>query len=125
MAGEIWEDNTKLNDEEYKKELLNQLAIIRNEELSIIVGGRTITDFNYWKEKGYLIVGIKVNEEVKKQRLIDRDGEITVKNSNSEHNTESDIPYIINNLCDEVIINDGTIEDLRNAAKNMLIKYNF
>ncbi|SKA86226.1 hypothetical protein SAMN05428976_10856 [Clostridium sp. USBA 49] len=118
-------DNTKLNDEEYKKELLNQLAIIRNEELSIIVGGRTITDFNYWKEKGYLIVGIKVNEEVKKQRLIDRDGEITVKNSNSEHNTESDIPYIINNLCDEVIINDGTIEDLRNAAKNMLIKYNF
>lgn len=118
-------DNRGLKDEEYKKALLEQLSIIRNEELSIIVGGRTITDLHYWKTKGYLILGVKVSEEVRKQRLIERDGVITVKNSSIEHNTESEIPYIVNNLCDEVILNDGTIEDLRNKAEEILVKYKF
>lgn len=118
-------DNTELQGEEYEKALLAQLAVIRNEELSIIVGGRTITDFNYWKVKGYLTIGIKVSEEVRKQRLVERDGEIIVKNSSTEHNTESETPYIVNNLCDEVILNDGSIEDLRNKAEEILIRYKF
>lgn len=118
-------DNSSLDEEDYETALLNQLSIIRNEELSIIVGGRTLTDLEYFKNKGYLIAGIKVSEKVRKARLLERDGETTVKNSSSKHNTESEVPYIINNLCDEVILNDGTLEDLKNAAAKLLDKYKF
>lgn len=118
-------DNSSLKNEEYEKALLEQLAVLRNEELSIIVGGRTITDLNYWKSKNYLIVGIRISDEVRKNRLISRDGEVMVNNSSSEHNTEVEVPYILNNLCDEIIINDGTLEDLKDASKELLAKYKF
>lgn len=118
-------DISSLEGEEYNKALLEQLSIIREDELSIIVGGRTITDLNYWKNRNYLIVGIKVSDEVRKNRLISRDGQEMVKNSSSEHNTEIDVPNIINNLCHEVILNDGTLEDLKNKAQDLLNKYNF
>ncbi len=118
-------DNSNVRDEDFDKELLKQLSILRNDELSIIVGGRTLTDLEYWKEKNYLIVGIKVSDEVRKKRLILRDGESTVKNSSSKHNTEVNVPYIINNMCDEVIINDGTLEDLKITSEKLLLKYNF
>ena len=59
-----------LEGEAYNKALLKQLSIISNEELSIIVGGRTLTDLDYWKSKNYLIVGVKVSDEVRRNRLI-------------------------------------------------------
>lgn len=118
-------NNSDLEGAAFEKALLEQLSVIKNDELSIVVGGRTITDLNYWKNKNYLIVGIKVSEEVRKNRLISRDGQEVVKNSSSEHNTEVDVPNIINNLCHEVILNDGTLEDLKNLAEDMLVKYNF
>ncbi|MCM8710233.1 hypothetical protein M2651_04225 [Clostridium sp. SYSU_GA19001] len=118
-------DNSTVEEYDYKMTLLKQLEIIRNEELSIIVGGRTLTDLHYFKTKGYLVVGIKVSEEVRRERLIARDGEVTVKNSSFEHNTESEVPYIINNLCDELIVNNGTINDLKRISEEILTKYNF
>jgi dephospho-CoA kinase len=118
-------DISSLEGEEYNAALLEQLSIIREDELSIVVGGRTITDLNYWKNRNYLIVGIKVSDEVRKNRLISRDGQEMVKNSSSEHNTEIDVPNIINNLCHEVILNDGTLEDLKNTAEELLNKYYF
>lgn len=118
-------DNSSLEGEEYKEALQKQLSVVREKELSIIVGGRTLADYSYWQEKGYLIVGIKVSDEVRKQRLITRDGETIVKNSSSQHNTEAEVPHIVSNLCDEVILNDGTLEDLKNAAEDLLKRYNF
>ncbi|MCM0647960.1 hypothetical protein NBE98_06180 [Clostridium swellfunianum] len=118
-------DNSHLKVEDFNNALLEQLSVIRNDELSIVVGGRTITDLNYWRNKNYLIVGIKVSEEVRKDRLISRDGQEMVKNSSSQHNTEIDVPYIISNLCHEVILNDGTLEDLKDSAEKVLLKYNF
>lgn len=118
-------DNSALEGEAYNEELLKQLSIISNEELSIIVGGRTLTDLEYWKSKNFLIVGVKVSDEVRLSRLISRDGETTVNNSSSEHNTEADVAHIVNDLCDEVIINDGTLEDLKMAAGSLLNKYSF
>jgi hypothetical protein len=118
-------DNSALEGEDFNKALLDQLSLIRNDELSIIVGGRTMTDFNYWKNKNYLILGVKVSEEVRKNRLIERDGQEMVNNSSSEHNTEADVPTIISNLCHEVVLNDGTLEDLKNLAEKVLNKYNF
>jgi hypothetical protein len=118
-------DNSALEGGNFNKALLQQLSVIKNDELSIIVGGRTTTDFNYWKNKNYLILGVKVSEKVRKSRLIERDGQEMVNNSSSEHNTEVDVPNIINNLCHEVVLNDGTLEDLKNSAKEVLNKYNF
>lgn len=118
-------DNSCLEGEAYNKAILEQLSVIRNYELSIIVGGRTLTDLEYWKSKNYLIVGIKVSDEVRKSRLISRDGEEMVKNSSYEHNTEIDVAHIVNDLSDEVIINDGTLEELKKVAEKLLYKYSF
>lgn len=118
-------DNSNLEEEEFNKALLEQLSILRNDEVSIVVGGRTLTDLEYWKSKNYLTVGIKISEEVRKNRLLCRDGEEMVKNSSAEHNTEIEVPNIINNLCHEVIMNDGTLEDLKISAEKLLNKYNF
>lgn len=118
-------DNSILDGEAFNKAILEQLSIIRNDELPVIVGGRTITDLEYWKSKNFLIVGVKISDEVRKQRLISRDGEEMVKNSSSEHNTEVDVPYIINNQCHEIVLNDGTLQDLKNSAEELLNKYEF
>lgn len=118
-------DNRGLEGEAFDKAILEQLSIVRNDELPIIVGGRTLTDLQYWKSKNFLIVGVKISDEVRKQRLIYRDGEEMVKNSSSEHNTEVDVPYIINNQCHQVVLNDGTLEDLKNSAEELLNKYEF
>jgi dephospho-CoA kinase len=118
-------DNSGLEGDAYNQAVLNQLSIIRNDELSIIVGGRTLTDLDYFKSKQYLIVGVKVSPEVRRNRLVFRDGETMVNNSSFHHNTEVDMPSIINGLCDEVIINDGTLEELRNEGEILLRKYNF
>jgi hypothetical protein len=118
-------DNNILDNAEYEKAILDQLALMRKEELSIIVGGRTIVDYNYWRKKNFLILGVKVSEEIRKKRLAIRDGEKTAENSNSKHNTEIAVPHIVNELSDEVIFNDGTLEDLKNSAKLLLEKYDF
>lgn len=118
-------DNSNLEEEDYNKALLQQLAIIRKDELSIIVGGRTLEDLNYWKSKKYLVVGIQISDEVRRNRLALRDGKETANNSSSKHNTEADVPYIVSNLCDEVITNDGTLVELRKSAEGLLNKYSF
>ncbi|NLZ48020.1 MAG: hypothetical protein GX895_04395 [Clostridiales bacterium] len=118
-------DNSHLEGQDFDKAIKEQLSFIRKEELSIIVGGRTLSDLHYWKDKGYLILGIRISPEIRKKRLINRDGEEVVKNSNSNHNTEVDVPYILDNLCHEVIYNDGTLEELKESAEKILIKYNF
>jgi dephospho-CoA kinase len=117
-------DNSNLEGDEYNKALLKQLSLISSDELSIIVGGRTLQDLDYWKAKNFLAVGVKVSDEVRKARLVSRDGEKTASNSSSQHNTEVDVPHIVNDLCDEIIYNDGTLEQLREAARQLLDKYN-
>lgn len=118
-------DNRSLDGEVFDTAVLEQLGQMKKDELSIIVGGRTMADLNYWKAKQFLIVGIKVSDEVRKTRLAERDGEEIAKNSSSSHNTESDVPYIVDSLCDEIINNNGTLEDLREAAERVLRKYGF
>ncbi|ALB45988.1 AAA family ATPase [Clostridium beijerinckii] len=114
-----------ISGDEYNGKVLNHLSKIRKNELSIISGGRTIDDFRYWKEKKYLIVGIKISDRVRLNRLTLRDGESMAKNSDSNHNTETDAKYIVENFCDEIIINDGTLDDLKNDVEKILNTYNF
>ena len=114
-----------ITGDDFNKELLKQLALIRNYELPIIVGGRTITDFNYFNSKGYLMVGVSISKEVRTNRLIIRDGKTQVSTNSSLHNTEADASFIVNNLCQEIIVNDGSITDLKKRAENLLDKYEF
>lgn len=114
-----------LDGDDYNNELLRQLSLIREYELSIIVGGRTISDFDYFNSKGYLIVGVSINNQIRRERLILRDGESSVNASSSLHNTEADASHIVNNLCHEIIVNHGTITDLKNMAEDLLKKYKF
>jgi hypothetical protein len=116
-------DNSALDGEDFNNAVIEQLSMIRNEELSIIVGGRTLVDVNYWKKKNFLILGVKVSDHIRNSRLINRDGAETVKNSDSTHNTEADVPYILSSLCDEVIYNDGTLDELKEKARIILEKY--
>jgi dephospho-CoA kinase len=102
---------------------MNQLFLMKTQELPIIVGGRTTTDLDYWKEKNFLILGISVSEEIRRTRLVARDGEKVARNSSSTHNTEADAAHIVKNLCHETILNDGTLEDLKNKAEEVLSKY--
>lgn len=118
-------DNSSLEGEAFDNKVLEQLSKITEDELPLIVGGRTLTDVQYWKNKGFLIVGLRVSEAVKRRRLLERDGEEAIKNSNYRHNTEADIPEILSKYCHEIIINDGTLKDLRNTAENLLVKYEF
>jgi dephospho-CoA kinase len=118
-------DNSSLEGEAYNNALLEQLALMKKDELSIVIGGRTMADLNYWKAKQFLIVGIKVSDEVRKSRLTQRDGEKIANNSSLSHNTESDVPYIVNNLCEEIINNDGSLDDLRKEAERIVNKYRF
>lgn len=118
-------DNSGLEGDDYDNALLDQLAEIRNDELPIIVGGRTLTDLEYWRKKNFLILGIKVGEKTRRNRLVSRDGEEMAMNSSSQHNTEVEVPHIINNLCDEIILNDGTLEDLGVEAEKLLVRYEF
>lgn len=118
-------DNSSLEAEDFNRAILEQLSAMRRDELSIVVGGRTMEDLEYWKSKNFLIVGVKVSEDIRKARLITRDGERVAKNSSSTHNTEVDVPRIVDNLSDEIIYNDGTLEDLKKEAEHLLDKYNF
>ncbi|OPJ59327.1 hypothetical protein [Clostridium oryzae] len=110
------------NNEDYVNSITNELRNVRKNQLSIIVGGRTLTDFEYWRKLDFFMLGIKVGEKVRETRLKERDGAETAQNSSSKHNTEKDVSYIINNLCDAVIVNDGTLDDLRTNINSVLIQ---
>ncbi|MTK12427.1 MAG: hypothetical protein F8N39_10185 [Clostridiaceae bacterium] len=100
-------------------------STVKNSQLSIVVGGRTFCDLEYWKEKGYLIIGISTNDKTRVNRLVCRDGESAKNSVIFQHNTETEARKIVDKLCDETIINDGTLDDLRVEAERILNKYNF
>ncbi|NLZ34742.1 hypothetical protein N3C_2404 [Clostridium sp. N3C] len=115
----------KLNIAEVDKDsfeivLEENIKRVREIEIPVIVGGRTIADYDFWTKKGFLAVGLKVDKDIRFERLILRDGLETAKNSNSNHNTERDVLYIVENLCHYLIDNNGTKEELKEKAKELL-----
>lgn len=109
-----------LDKDRFESKLLEHIKRIREIEIPIIVGGRTIADFDFWTEKGFLAVGLEVDKDIRFERLVLRDGLETAKNSNSNHNTERDVLYIVENLCHYIVDNNGTKEELKAKAKELL-----
>ena len=88
----------------------------------IIADGRQWHEYDYWVYKNEFIpVGIKANVELRKERLISRDG---VDQSNQFNNmTERQINNIIEKIKNEngiVIENNGTIVQLKNQIDSMM-----
>lgn len=107
-------DENILNDYTYAK-------AIENENLPVIIGGRTKKDYEYWKNKGFLIVGVNVDYDIRIKRLKSRDKDFNLGSLN--HMTEVDVPYIIKNLCDVLIENNGDLEELKTNTIEFIKKY--
>lgn len=107
-------DENILNDYTYAKS-------IENNTLPIIIGGRTKKDYEYWKNKGFLIVGVYVDYNTRLNRLKSRDKDFNLGSLN--HMTESDVPYIIENLCDVLIDNNGDLEHLKTQTLQFIKQY--
>jgi len=63
-----------LDKDRFESKLLEHIKRIREIEIPIIVGGRTIADFDFWTEKGFLAVGLEVDKDIRFERLVLRDG---------------------------------------------------
>lgn len=107
-------DENILNDYTYAR-------VIEDETLPVVIGGRTKQDYEYWKNKGFLIVGVDVDYNIRIERLKSRDKDFNLGSLN--HMTETDVPYIINNLCDVLIKNNGGLEDLKANTIAFIEKY--
>ncbi|NLM34736.1 MAG: hypothetical protein GX206_04790 [Clostridiales bacterium] len=112
---------SEVDKDSFESSLNENLKLIRNLEIPVIVGGRTIADYKFWTEKGFMAVGLEVDKDIRFQRLVLRDGLETAKNSNSNHNTEKDVAYIVHNLCHLIIDNNGTKEELQEKARQLLL----
>lgn len=105
-------ENREESPEKFRDTLLKQLCIMKKEEFPVIVGGRTLDDYKYWKNLNYFVVGIDCDSNIRMERLSKRDGAKAAKNSNQRHNTEEKVGHIVRNLADIIINNNGCIEEL-------------
>lgn len=90
--------------------------ILEKNNFPIVVGGRIVSDYNYWKEKGFLAVGITVDYEERVRRLCQRDKDFNIESMN--HNTERNVKNIISNLCEVTIDNNLDLKNLQELSAN-------
>ncbi|MPQ44057.1 AAA family ATPase, partial [Clostridium tarantellae] len=79
---------------------VNTLNEIENNKLLIITGGRTEEDYNFWRERNFLIVGVTCEENIRQERLKGRDGYFQHSQDSLEKDTKLIIKksdFIINN----------------------------
>lgn len=68
---------------------IKNLLEIPKDKLVIVTGGRTEEDYVYFKERGFKIVGVTCDEDIRQGRLRLRDGVVQRGNDNLEKNTKS------------------------------------
>ena len=100
---------------------------IKNEKENneyIIADGRQWHEYDYWVEQqDYIPIGIEADVELRKQRLIDRDG--VDQSSQFDNMTEKQIGHIIEKIKKEngiVITNNGTLQQLQYQIDSMTRK---
>lgn len=113
-------DNSKVSIEDFNNILMQQLALIRQKEIPIIVGGRTKVDFEYWSGKNFLTIGILCENNIRLERLRERDGIAVAKNSNFKHNTEVNVGDIARNQCEYLVDNSFDFNHLKSEAGKLL-----
>ncbi|WP_040212712.1 hypothetical protein [Clostridium polynesiense] len=116
------EDLKEIKEETEYEDIIHNLKLINGEFLPMIVGGRTYDDYDYWKNIGFMVVGIKTDRNLRMERLIVRDGEEVARKSDPNHNTEKNVADIVEKS-DYIVKNDGTLEDLKKEAEKLVESY--
>ena len=118
-------EEVHLTKEAYQSDLKAHFQKMLNEQhvIPMIVGGRTWEDNEYWTGRGFLAIGLLLDPEQSRKRLIVRDGKETATRSDSTHNTEKDVREIIKK-CELIVDNNGSLDDLKLEVERV-IRYFF
>lgn len=118
---------------EVDKDLLNEVVYAdihildqaegTQQAVHIVTGGRTLEDFKYWNDKDYLTIGIVSDRNETSERLKTRDVGQVQDEFNLKHETEIHTEFISKNLCKVLIENNGTLDELRDKARNVVESY--
>ena len=101
---------------------------IKQGQSKIVKGSNVITDirrlseFNHFKTLGFRSIYVESSEDLRIARLKQRDG--GYNESSAKHKAESEIA-LLKPLCDSVIVNDGTLEELKVAVDGAVAWLNF
>lgn len=113
-----------LHGEDYWNERLSKQLWFEHagNAFPIIADGRQTNEVHYWKNKGFLTIGILAPESIRKQRLGNRDG-YTPAQENFTHDTELQSCYSATSLCDFHFVNDGELQFLGRVAALLCERY--
>ena len=75
----------------------------------VIADGRKFADLIYWRDRDFTTIGINVDDEIRRDRLIQKDGEDPIKYFN--HIIEEEAKICISQ-CDYQIDNNGSLVDM-------------
>lgn len=89
---------------------------------NVITDVRRISEFKAFKALGFKAIYIEAPEELRIQRLRSRDG--GYDENTAKHKAEAEIESL-KELCDSVIINDGTLNDLETSVDREIAWLNF
>ena len=107
--------NKQVFDEFYGVELIRQQA---NESISFVIAdGRQMHELEFWKDKGFVAVGVTAPPEIRIHRLKERDG--VDQSAYLNHITEERVMECFEH-CDYLLDNSGSVEDLVDAVVFMI-----
>ena len=112
----------KIFDENIWNELL--WSGVRDTDcIKIIADGRQVNEYNFWvNERGYIPIGIITDDEIRKNRLISRDG--YDQSELFDNIPDNQVDDVINRIRDEntgyIIYNNGNFEDLYKEVEKYL-----
>lgn len=82
--------------------------------IPLIADGRQVNEYEYWREKGFLTIGLNTRQNKRIDRLIKRDGTCDIERMT--HDTELQAQYVVTQLVDMEICNDLEIDQLKKYA---------
>lgn len=88
----------------------------------MICDGRQTHEFKYWRDRGYLTVGITAPLEVRKERLENRDGYLPPDNA-FVHDTEIRAHYIATQMCKILIENNTNNREYLDESAYYIVNY--
>lgn len=90
----------------------------------IIADARQVKEYVYWKDRGFIPVGLKADAETRMNRVIGRDG--FDQKANFNHYTEINARKIINEIQEKtpqfIIQNDGSLNTLRKRIEELVVQ---
>lgn len=80
----------------------------------IIADGRQVNEAEFWKDKGYYVVGIEASISTRYKRLMIRDSACNW--SRMFHDTETQAQFVVSQMSDYIVKNNFSLENLKQEA---------